>query len=76
MKYSSDAHYVNYPISFNQVSNISFGYESKSSGNGYTAHPCMQDITTTGFYFFIGQYGNPLNEHNTDYWVYFHVIGY
>lgn len=76
MKYSSDAHYVNYPISFNYVASISFGYESKSNGDTYTLHPCIQRTTQTGFYFYMGQKDYPLSEHSSYYWVYFHVIGY
>ena len=76
MKYSSNAHSVYYPISFNYISSISFGYESKSTGNGYTLHPCIQETTQTGFYFYMGQYGHSLDNLNSEYWVYFHVIGY
>lgn len=76
MKVISNIHRIDYPLMYNSIVNVYFGWESVYSGNGWTAHPCLQDIQKDHCYLYIGQFQTALNSDDPNYKVHILILGY
>ena len=74
--YGADSNYSkSFPISFTHKPTIVYGHETPN-GDGWTCHPAFQEVSTTKFNPYFGQYGTGLHTETANYYLYVLAIGY